>query len=411
MMRSHLTLFTASIFAALLFGASSLRAQEKPTAPTTPKNLAIEIVGRDNGVPFPVLESSQGGLAETSPPKRLPNWKQPPGVIPLTRIRIRSTFEGEGVRIKVAGAFDDSELPDASGPKYGEKEEALASYFAREGETVTVEELARFGIEPMLLRVVRASPRRDEPVVAVTQPLIVNPLQAVTVLSFESDATRPTHYNLTLRNLSAKSIIALKVHSTQEGGGGSQSVQGMPEHPLMPPGAMYQIEISVNNGGRWTPQGFVPDTRQQTWEIGTVIFADGTYEGEMKTAAEYAAAGKGRRVQLARALRLFQQTLAAPEQDATVVLEKLKSQVSTLRIDVEASIVDELLAHFPQLSANNDRAWLMATVMSGLKNGREEALFRLKDLEEARTRNAENFNFQQSLRAINQQLARQIGTR
>lgn len=405
MMRSHLTLLTASMLATGLFlTASALRAQEKPPA-LTQNNLAVEIAGHGPGIP--VSTSSDEGFIETNPPARLPNWKEPSGMLPLTRVRIRSTVEGDGVRLRLAAVFDDSQLPDDTGAKYGEKEEPLATYFAREGETIKVAELARFGFQPMRIKVVRTVPRRDEPDIAVPAQ-ITNALQSVTVVSFESDARQPAQYSLSLRNLSAKSIIALSLHSSN---GYSHRVESLPHRPLMLPGADWQMALNVGGDRVWTPQGFVQNTEPQTWSIETIIFTDGTYEGQLKTAAEFVATHKGRQIQLARAIRLFQNLLDAPEPDAAATLEKLKSQVSTLRIDVEAQLVDELLARFPQLSSKDDRAWLKSTVMDGLKGGRQEALFRLKDIEEARTRNTPNFSFQQSLLAATEQLARRIGGR
>lgn len=407
-MRPRLTIFIASLLVGLLC-ASSLCAQEKPPVKVS-RSLGIEIDGHDHSMPFQIFEPSQEGQLETSPSRRLAKWKQPAGMLPLTRVKIRSTYEGDGVRIKLTAVFDDSELPDSSGPKYGEKEEPLATYFAREGETVEVAELTRFGFEPMRLKVVHAPTKPDEPPAPIPQPQIVNPLQSVTVVSFESEPTRATHYNLTLRNLSAKSIIMLEVQSVSGGGRSRQRVEAHVERPLMKPGAVYQMKLSLHDSRRWTPQGYVQNTEPQTWSVGTVIFADGTYEGELKTAAEVAAVGQGRHIQLARVLELLQKMSDVLEQDVAVNLEKLKSQVSTLRIDVDGVFVDELLARFPQLSSNEDRAWLKSNVMSGLKNGREEALFRLTDLEAARTRDAVNFDFQQSLRAINQRLARRMSS-
>ena len=406
---TRLSLTVSLLF--LLLCVPGLVAQEQAAKPT-PRKLALEIVGRHYGS-SPVLEPpSEGGFMEMSAPRQLPEWKPPAGAVPLTRIRIRSKYEGAGVRINVAVVFDDSEPADAPGPKYGEKEQALASYLAQEGETVTVSELARFGVEPLRLRVVEAAPRESTPPPAL-QPQLSNPLKSVTVVSFESEAHSPTSYRLTLRNLAPKSIIVLDVYSAQSGGRSSERMQGTPARPLMAPGATFEAHVSINGGGgRMTPQGFLPDPpRQQTLVVGTVIFEDGTYEGEVRIAAEFTAERRGLQTQLARVLPLLPCGLDAPEQDAAPALEKLKAQISTLRIDVDPGVVDELRARFPELSKEEDRAQLAVQVMSGLKQGRAEALHILSEVEALRVRNPEGLNLRQLLCAAKEQLERRSGNR
>src|SRR4051812_48640563 len=104
--------------------------------------------------PFAVPENAKddGYAAETSPPRRLPNWKQPEGSIPLTSIRLRLYAEGDAVRIKVSAVLDDAWPPETPGPKYGKSEREVGTYLAREGETVSVE-LKSFGFEPLVLGV------------------------------------------------------------------------------------------------------------------------------------------------------------------------------------------------------------------------------------------------------------------
>lgn len=413
MLRANLTALTVSLFIGLL-SAAGLKAQEQP-AQAAPHNLAIQVVGRPHNSPMPVLESpSDGGFMESVPPPRLPNWKQPAGTPPLTRVRLRYNYEGAGVRINAAVVFDDSEAIDPPGPKYGPKEQALGSYFAQEGETVTLSELARFGFAPMALKIVKAVPRETESVPPLP-PLLDNPLKSVTVVSFECDTQSTSACRMLLRNLANKNIIALDVYSEHAGGRNSQSVEGTPAAPLIAPGATYENRISVSlggQGGRMTPQGFVPDAPQQrTVVLGTVVFADDTYEGEVNKAAEVIARRRGRQLQLARVVTLLQNTAEAQEQDSTSTLDKLKAQVSSLRIDADAALVDELLARFPELSKEYGRTLIVQEVMSGLKYGREEAVRQLAEIENVRARNPQGFNFQQMLRAVREQLEQRSAPR
>ena len=408
MRRSNLTPFIASLAFGLLC-APSLRAQARQSQ-SAPHKLAIEVSGRDHLEPFPVSETSaEGGFLQTSPRRRLPGWKQPAGVAPLIGVKIRSTYEGEGVRLKIAFVFDDSEPADAPGPKYGEREQAVSSHFVREGEAITVAELRRFGYEPMTLRVVPALPSRLAEPPPAAQPQIANPLQSVTVVSFESEEAAPKFYRLTLRNLSAKSITALEI--TAGGGGRRQRMEATSGRPLMAPGGTCETSIDVSGGWLKTPQGYVADARQQTWTVGTVVFDDGTYEGEARTAAVIAASRLGRRTQLARVLALLETVSETAGRDAVATLEELKARVSALRIDADASKADALLASFPELAKEQGRAWIMSQILDGLRRGRHEALSQVEELAARAKRDGPTFDLRQSLQAVKELLGRRGGIR
>lgn len=403
MMRLWIIVF-AALATTVLPGLISVDAQQKQAG--SDSTFAIEIVdSAQPGIQSPVLgPPSEGGFMETSHFKWLSTWQQPAGIAPLTRLRIRSMMEGEAVRIKVAAVFDDSEPVDAPGPKYGQTEKQIASYLAREGETVRIRELKEFGVVPVVLKVVRVKPRIDDPTPAIT-PKLVNNSKAVEIINFDREGPSSTFYSLSLRNVSSKNIIALNYYVDEEGGRNSQTTQGSPGRPIMKPGATYQDHVSINGGGgRMTPQGFVPDPPQQKkLVIGTVIFDDGTYEGEVETAASIEARRRGRKIQLTRVLSALQDVLSAPEKETAETLEKLRAQVSSLRIDVDQSLVDELIIQYPSLPREYSRNRLMQDVMSGLRNGREEALRRIQELEKLREQSSENGRLHEQLNRMKEE--------
>lgn len=378
--------FTA-VAMAILLGQGTTEAQRKGAAPVS-SPLAVEIVDEDMpGLQARALSSEGGGGLETSSFRRLAQWKQAAGQLPVSRLKIRALLEGDAVRIKVSVVFDDSEPVDSPGPKYGAREQPVADYLAREGETVRVRELSRFGLESLLLKVVRAQPMPEAQPLAAP-PEIENKLKSVEVVSFTPDASSPRWYRLSLRNLTQKSIVALEIYESEGGrrGGGSQmDMQFMPGRALIAPGALYETQLSVGEtSGRWTPQGFVPDSpRQLAFAVGTIIFDDGTYEGEAEVAAVIEAGQLGRHIQRQRIISLLEEITDTQGQGTKTALEKLKAQVSALRIDVDATVVNKLLARYPSLSEEHQRKRIMSEVMGGLKNGREELLFRIAEFERA----------------------------
>jgi hypothetical protein len=165
-------------------------------------------------------------------------------------------------------------------------------------------------------------------------------------------------------------------------------MQFMPGRVLIAPGAIFETQLYFGGAnGRWTPQGFVPDPpRLLTYALGTIVFDDGTYEGEASVAANVEAGQAGLRLQRKRMLSLLNQITDAPGLDVKATLEKLKSQVAALRIDVDAAVLDKLLARYPSLSEERHGRRLMLEIMGGLKNGRRELLSRINEFERAEGR-------------------------
>ena len=410
MTRSHFVFLTITI-AIVLFGSSRPLAQEKSARAAQPK-LAIEIVdGQRRRFPSPVFEPpSEGGSMEMGTTKRIPDWKQPSDGAPLTRIRIRSVMEGDAVRIKVAGVFDDSEPVDAPGPKYGPVEKAIGSYLAREGETIKVNELTSLGFEPLVLKVVHFVREVEIPLAAIL-PQVTNNLKSVEVVSFLPVAELSSSYRLTVRNISTKNIVSLDVYVPHERGRGGVTAMGNAARPVIKPGATYETLISESRGGRMTDQGFVPDEPSHKVIVGTVVFDDETYEGEPDNAIQVIGGQAGHRLQLARALSLLQKILEGPDQDPVTMLERLRTEVSQLRIDVDSQIVDELLARFPELPKKYDQKTLTSIMMHGLQEGRQSMLSQIKNIEDAARRDPKSVNMVwQLLYSLKEQLETDLRT-
>ena len=113
--------------------------QSKPES-VPEKRLAIQIV--DSRYPQPII-AIVWSLSDDQPlmtitPKPLPGVERPSGSAPLTQVRIRATVDGDLVRMKIAGVFDDTASVDNTGPKYGPVEKPIGTFPAREGETIIV---------------------------------------------------------------------------------------------------------------------------------------------------------------------------------------------------------------------------------------------------------------------------------
>ena len=391
MFRSSRIVLVTSILIGVLCVPSP--AQDKPPKSALTE-LGLEIVDGQHPTPFSV-SSSEGGAIEIGPPPKRPDWKQPQDTAPLTRITIRSVLERDVVSIRIGGVFDDSYPAGAPGPKYGSKEQAIASYSAREGETITINELERFGFEPLVLRVVRFQPQPFPEPSAKVLPEVINALKSVAFVDVQSDEPLSHSYDLTLQNLAAKSIIALTIDIKQSH---TESMEGGLK-PLMLPGAIFKSTIGLS-------ASIPPETSPPTLVIGTVLFDDGSYEGDVAAAAEMAARSKGRRIQFSRCLQLLQGIPDQPAQETIRAIQEVKAAVEKLRIDVDATLVEGLQSQFPLLPKANGKEWLAEKTMDGLKNGRHHALYLLNELEQKRARNQEGFDLNQSLVDLRERIAK-----
>jgi hypothetical protein len=392
MFQSSLIVFVISILTS--FWCVPCQAQEKP-ASSAPTVLGIQVVHDGPRLPLPVTED---GYCEIGPPPRRPDWMQPPDTPPLTRIRIRSALERDGVRIRIAAVLDDSQPANAPGPKYGAREQAMASGFGLEGATITFSETGRFGFEPLVLKIVRYAPDPMPQSSAKLLPEVINELKSIAVLDLQSAEPASQSYSLTMQNVGAKSIVAFALGFEQSH---TETIEGGVK-PILLPGATLKTFI----GGF---ESSTSETPRPTLVITTVLFDDGAYEGDMVTAAELAARSKGRQIQSARCLRLVDRLVDQSPEEIIKAIPEIRTAVEQLRIDVDATIVEQLQSQFPLLPKANDKSWLADKIMDGLKAGRSMTIFGLNDLEQRRARDPNGFDLKQSLAKLRERIARFAG--
>ena len=90
---------------------------------------------------------------------------------------------------------------------------------------------------------------------------------------------------------------------------------------------------------------------------------------------------EGQLLQFKRVLKLLEDALGADELDGPSAPERLKSQVSGLRIDVEPSALDELVSRFPEIPRDECRRLVAEWAVEGLKSARAEAVSLLEGVE------------------------------
>lgn len=358
MNNSRVATLIVSTFAYMLLTATSGIAQTSPQV--TPaaasqtdfasSNLALEITYYKD---LPPAYMRLGGKAWYGRFRRIASWQPPAGSLPVKAVNIVSRVEGNVVKVKVS-VYD--------GERFDDKEEFVGEYVARENEKNSALGLTQFGVEPFEIQLVRVAP------ISSGLPLVENKTSSVTVLAIEANSTTLPSFKLSLRNLSNKTVSALAIRVMVDGKMQLSSLPHDPEaKPLIKPGEIYTTNEPGAHATHRTPNGYAPDSPPaQTILIATVVFDDGSYEGEAAPAAEYRAFAKGRKTQLARLIPLLQNALDAPASNAQTAIEKLNTQLSTANEEVESVTLEELQKEFPELNGK---------AKSGLRNALQIAIY------------------------------------
>jgi hypothetical protein len=255
---------------------------------------------------------------------------------PVRGVNIVTRKESGAVKIDVS-VFTGNQLYDTAEP--------VATYIARENEHIVIAELAKFGVGPFEIGVVRKARVIPDPIP------VKNDTRSVEVISLEpKDSTLPG-YSLTLKNISNKNIVSIeltvyvrdKKHMVCQPRGKEWALLGEA-------GAVFKADVRGVEVAVKTQQGYVPESPQgQTLVIGTVMFDDGTYEGDARVAAEFRAMLVGNKMQLTRMLTLLRNAIEAQAADPMMAIGNLKRQISSMSFDEDIPVPAELLKNIPDV--------------------------------------------------------------
>ena len=297
---------------------------------------AIQILHRDNLFSQNAMKGPElkGKTGFTLPPEMIVRRAGKDGE-QVSLVWVAAHFEGEAWRIKVSVV---------RGEFYDRGEQEVANYAVRENEKVKISEVGEFGIDPFEVSIVRVVQ------VAAAQPAVRNKTESIEVLSVEAGLL-PSPYRLALSNRSHKRVSALEVRTYS----GERMLllkwpEGTWDRPLMEAGGTCEVEMPSAGGGQTTAYGYVPE-QSTSVEVTTVVFEDGTYEGEPYLAAVNRAERAGNKAQLERVVPLLRAAReAADGGDLKSILAGLKQDVAHLGEDAGAAQLKELQNRYPTLN-------------------------------------------------------------
>jgi hypothetical protein len=305
--------------------------------------------------------------------QRVGNWRQPAGSLSVKAVRIVSRPEGNSVKVKVSVL---------TGQKPNETEQTVANYTLRENERVTVNDLAKFGIEPFEIRAVGLT------LAASDLPQIVNKTGSLTIEKLELANSETPSVKLVLANNSDKAVSAL-VYKVSVGK--SLRSSGRPENMdgkiLIRPGERFQAIIpNVGFGVKNSVGQTVSLEPNKTITISAVVFEDDSFEGEDAEAARFLVVRFARKVQTKKILALLEQT-------APTDLNQLNGKAENLGVEIDENDFDKFTGQFAALP-DNEKFYLRSAANAVLKGMKSEFVSELESLNQGQIKaeSAENRN-------------------
>ncbi len=329
-------LLTVLLLAGLAFTCLDTNAQ---TPHQSAPSLGLEVIFYSKqGPAYLAVRPSRSG-AWFARFERVADWKQPADTLPVNAVNIACEAAESGVRLWVSVYL---------GTKH-EQEKPVTSYILHEGEKITVRELSEVGVVPFEIKVIRLSGLIGSP------PAFVTKAKSIELVVMEPNLASLPSYKVAVRNLSNKSVRALRVTTLQ---GDRRQISSMPQGkdglPLIGPQGVYEFEArlavrSTQAGDSYTP--FV--LANQIVEVSSAIFEDGSFEGDSDAAIALTFFRKGRKIQLARVTALLERTLTPTDSDAFMNLDWLRTQIGSLGIEANPAAVDDVASQLAGIPGNN----------------------------------------------------------
>lgn len=205
------------------------------------------------------------------------------------------------------------------GKRFGEIVEVVARLTLSSGESAEVSELKKYGFQPIRIKMMTIG------TITANVPLVSSPAPTLEVFVNPAVSTIPA-FEVKLLNESGKSVIAIAWHTE---GGGRRLLSSMPRgrygEPLIKHGGEYVTRIRDSN--------LNPSLARTSLVIDTVIYDDGTFDGNPQNAATLLAFFEGERKALSKVVPLLREVGQADSQKLNLL--GLITRIDAVTGDIE----------------------------------------------------------------------------
>ena len=165
---------------------------------------------------------------------RVAGYQPPEGVKPVYAVQLTRELVGQDIRVDVSVLLGSAEPPAVP----------VATVLVSPGSRVVVDQLTRFGVQPLTLSMADVAPMT--PFV----PTVISVSPDIEIADVEvHDAPYPG-YRITLRNRGDKAVSNVHVESYRGDEKAMSTLKRTDDGiPLMPPGATYTFTMNLTTGG------------------------------------------------------------------------------------------------------------------------------------------------------------------
>lgn len=279
----------------------------------------------------------------------LPGALLPQGAQQINAVRVMSHWNGETADVRVTLL---------RGP-HKEQEELVTAYRSGVDQLMTINKLETYGIEPFKIKLVAS--KADPP----PPPNLENRTASIQITEIQREGIPLPAYRVTFRNLSGKDVAALMVNQYRDGGVGPSSFfQGEPGRVLIESNGAREESLPATvpqkNSGSYAPGA----ANANLIILSTVVFTDGTFEGDFALACSYERVVFGRKAWLRSVLKAIDQQLAEP--DDTGAGQRMKERLIQLRYERNPNdhqLKSVVSANCPSPSGSAESAYGMTTLL------------------------------------------------
>jgi hypothetical protein len=233
---------------------------------------------------------------------RVDGYKLPDGAsAPVYAVQFARVLVGGDIKVEVSVLLGSAQPPGVP----------VASVVISPGSRVVVDELTKFGVQPVTLSMVNVAPMTPY------LPTAVSVSPQIEIAHIELLSAPYPGYRVTLRNLGQKAVSNIHVQSYR---GKDKALSALKRaddgRPMMQPGATYTFDLNITSGGAselTTPATWMPSPIDFI-EFDSVRWDDGTYDGNplFPHVDAVIEGDSGRRLQLQRIIDALRRTLAEP---------------------------------------------------------------------------------------------------
>lgn len=243
---------------------------------------------------------------------RLKDWKAPPTGDPIQALDFKAQLVGDKCELIIS---------TLSGKRFGENVEPIARVSIADGDTVVVSELMKFGFDPVTVRL------RSILTAVADVPFVTNPASGLRTEVSNIVATLPT-FKIKFMNDSGKDIMAFDWY-TEAGGKKLRSAiaQGRFGKALIEANGSYEMNINANRRDG--------DPNPVTMVIVSVVYRDGSVDGDRNSASTFLAFTEGRKKALEQIVPILQKE--AEKTSGRTDLVSVKSKIDALTDGVSPS--------------------------------------------------------------------------